>query len=292
MKGDHLLIDRGPYWHHAIDRGDGTVVHFAGPVKQKAFAVVQVDTYENFVGDNYNYCVLTRQYGPRLAPDETVRRAEAMVGNSGYNLFWNNCEHLATWCVTGTSESRQVEKFAAVGSVSVVICGTGVVTKEVLALAGRVSGLSGPGVLSALSVTGEIVGGGAVAGLYLLGLVPAGLGVGAVFYVARDKPHLTDHERHARAVARGVALVTALLTGWLAVEALRASGKVRGLSGAGISSGLASIGNRMGSGGMVSGARVLVGAPVVVTEILSAAAYELMMWWQNRATVPALATPS
>jgi len=288
MRGDHLFIDRGPYWHHAIDRGDGTVVHFAGPVKQKAFSEVRLDTYQTFVGDNYSSAVVTRQYGQRLDVEETVRRAEAMVGKSGYSLFRNNCEHLASWCVAGTPESRQVEQFTAIGSVSLVISGTGVVTKEVLALAGSVSGLSGPGVLSALSATGELVGGGALAGLYLLGLVPAGLGVGAVFYVASDKPHLTDHERHARAMARGVALVTVLLTGWLAVEALRASGKVKGLSGVGISSGLASIGNKVSSGGMVSGVSVLVAAPVITTSVFSTAAYKFMMWWQSRPTVPAL----
>ena len=288
MRGDHLLIDRGPYWHHAIDRGDGTVVHFAGPAKQKALAVVRLDTYANFVGENYSYSIVTRQYGQHSHPDEIVRRAETMIGTTGYNLFFNNCEHLASWCVTGASESRQVEHFTAVGSVSIVTVSSGVLTKEVLALAGKVSGLSGPGVLSALSATGELFGGGAVAGLYLLGLVPAGLGVAAVFYVARDKPHVTDNGRRAREVARGVALVTALLTGVVAMGFLSAAGKAKGLSGPGISSGLASIGNTAGSGGMVSGASVLVAAPVIATGVLSALAYELMMWWQTRTTLPAL----
>jgi hypothetical protein len=288
MRGDHLLIDRGPYWHHAIDRGDGSVVHFAGPVKQKAFAYVRIDPYEAFVGDGSSTSVVTREYGQRLDREETVRRAEAMVGGSGYNLFTNNCEHLATWCVTGEPESRQVEQFTAVGSVSVITVGAGVLTKDLLDGVGKVSGLSGPGVLSALSTTGQLVGGGAVAGLYLLGLVPAGLGVSIVFYVARDKPHLTDSERHARAVARGVGLVTALLTGFVAIGVLSAVGKTKGLSGAGISSGLASIGNVAGSGGMVSGACVLIGAPVIASSSLSALAYEFMMRRQTRVSSPVL----
>ena len=69
---------------------------------------------------------------------------------------------------------------------------------------------------------------------------------------------------------------------------LSAAGKAKGLSGPGISSGLASIGNTAGSGGMVSGASVLVAAPVIATGVLSALAYELMMWWQTRTTLPAL----
>jgi len=288
MRGDHLLIDRGPYWHHAIDRGDGTVVHFAGSVKQKTFAYVRIDTYEVFVGGNYISSVVTREYGQRLDREETVRRAEAMVGNSGYNLFTNNCEHLASWCVTGEPESRQVEQYTAVGGVTVITVGSGILIRDLLHAFGKISGLSGPGVLSALSATGQLVGGGAVAGLYLLGLVPAGLGVSVVFFVARDKHHLTDRERHARAVARHVGLFTALLSGVVAIGVLSAAGKTKGLSGAGISSGLASIGNAVGSGGMVSGASVLVAAPVVATGVFSALAYELMMRWQIRSSVPAL----
>jgi hypothetical protein len=31
------------------------------------------------------------------------------LGESGYNLFGNNCEHFATWCKTGQWESQQVD---------------------------------------------------------------------------------------------------------------------------------------------------------------------------------------
>ena len=43
------------------------------------------------------------------SPEETVARAESRVGETKYNLAFNNCEHFALWCKTGIHESIQVE---------------------------------------------------------------------------------------------------------------------------------------------------------------------------------------
>lgn len=43
-------------------------------------------------------------------PEETVKRAESRLGESGYNLICNNCEHFAIWCKTGVHESHQVSE--------------------------------------------------------------------------------------------------------------------------------------------------------------------------------------
>ena len=42
--------------------------------------------------------------------EETVKRAESKLGETKYNLAFNNCEHFAIWCKTGVHESKQVEK--------------------------------------------------------------------------------------------------------------------------------------------------------------------------------------
>ncbi len=39
---------------------------------------------------------------------EAARRAESKIGQHAYNLFWNNCEHFASWCATGIAVSQQV----------------------------------------------------------------------------------------------------------------------------------------------------------------------------------------
>jgi hypothetical protein len=45
----------------------------------------------------------------KFTPDEVVRRAQSQLGKADYHLLGRNCEHLAAWCVTGESESDQVE---------------------------------------------------------------------------------------------------------------------------------------------------------------------------------------
>ena len=195
MRGDHLVVDRGLYRHHAIDRGDGTVVHFAGPGQEKTLVEVRVDRFEDFANGG---TVWVRVYGQRLDPLATVRRAEAMLGTTGYHLISNNCEHLASWCVSGTAESRQVERVSATGGTATVALVASLGCADVLATVGSTSGVSGPGVMSALATVGRVVGGGAIQGVYLLGLVPGILGTVAVFYATRDKPYLAEEERRAR----------------------------------------------------------------------------------------------
>ena len=45
------------------------------------------------------------------SPEKTVERAESRLGERAYNIATNNCEHFATWCKTGKSESSQVQRF-------------------------------------------------------------------------------------------------------------------------------------------------------------------------------------
>ena len=40
--------------------------------------------------------------------DEAVERARSKLGQGGYNLALNNCEHFAVWCRTGVKDSSQV----------------------------------------------------------------------------------------------------------------------------------------------------------------------------------------
>ncbi len=283
MRGDHLVVDRGLYRHHAVDRGDGTVVHFAGPSQDKALVSARIDTFEGFANGG---TVWVRIYGQRLEPEETVRQAESLLGATGYHLISNNCEHLASWCVTGTAESRQVERVSATGATATVALVASMGCADVLATLGSVSGVSGPGVMSALATVGRVVGGGAVQGLYLLGLVPGLVGTAAVLYAARDKPCLTDEERRARTAARCVAAVAGITTGIAGISLVSAAGTVAGLSGAGIASGLAAAGSLAG-GGMVAGVGLLVTAPVIAAGLLGWLAYRIALWWMTPPAAPA-----
>lgn len=107
--GAHLRADRGLYWHHGIDMGDGTVVHFTGEPFERVNAAVRRTPFERFA----NGCpVSVVNHGPDLAAADICERARCHLGRSDYHLLFNNCEHFATWCVTGHRRSRQVDRTA------------------------------------------------------------------------------------------------------------------------------------------------------------------------------------
>ena len=50
---------------------------------------------------------------PIFSSRETVERARSKIGQKGYSLVNNNCEHFALWCKTGIAMSSQVEEVLA-----------------------------------------------------------------------------------------------------------------------------------------------------------------------------------
>jgi len=108
-RGDQIYVFRefynleGLYEHHGIDCGDGTVIHYRKP--SEIIERTSIDTFSK------GQKIYKRQYPIRYIPDTVLNRAESRLGEKQYNLLFNNCEHFATWCVTGVSKSQQVENF-------------------------------------------------------------------------------------------------------------------------------------------------------------------------------------
>ena len=109
--GDHIQVPRlgGLYYHHGIDLGNGRVIHFSGEPLHPGNAVICDVPMETFLEGAQAEVVA---YDYALPPEETVRLARSRLGETGYHLLFNNCEHFATWCKTGKSQSRQVYKAA------------------------------------------------------------------------------------------------------------------------------------------------------------------------------------
>lgn len=107
-RGDHVYVRRRRhYTHHGIDCGDRTIIHYAGD--RATLRRVERTSWESFAGGSR---VHVRRYRDRLPVDDIVRNAEARLGDGGYHLVTNNCEHFATWCSTGSAASSQVRRWA------------------------------------------------------------------------------------------------------------------------------------------------------------------------------------
>ena len=270
--GDHIYVRRLGYTHDGIDCGDGTVVHRSSVDGAKSGAMILRSSIEEF-GRGAEFHV--RDYGARLSRDETVARAESMVGQSGYHVMFDNCEHFARWCATGEYESEQVQ--LAVSATCVAGLGMGVPAGglRLLTTLGSGPARSAPNLMSGL----VRVGGSTTAGLFVMS---GALGVMTTWGMCRlmpDKPYLTEDERVARRNGRYGAAAGAAAGAALGLHAVGAMG-VAGYSASGISSGLAALGGTIG-GGMAMGVSLAIALPAILAVALGYAIYRLAQAWSN-----------
>jgi hypothetical protein len=110
-KGDCIYVYRnfgqlqGVYKHYGIDCGDGTVIHYRKPSE-----IIEQTSLATFSRGNPVY-VAEYSEGFGYIPDVVVERAKSRLGENSYNLLSNNCEHFASWCKTGISDSKQIRNY-------------------------------------------------------------------------------------------------------------------------------------------------------------------------------------
>ena len=280
-RGDHIFVKRLGYTHHGIDCGDQTVIHYTGEIGQKAGAAIRRTAVAEFAN---GATIHVQEYGQCDLGDKVIRRAERRLKEAKYNLAFNNCEHFATWCKTGEHRSEQVNNAkgaggAFIGTGSTIAGGIGVVGAT-----GAAAGLSGPGVMSGLAYIGGLVGGGAVAGIAVLGTAPGAVSAAAMNYVLKDDPILHNKEREARRTGRVSSIIGAGLGSVGSITSVAVVGTA-GLSGAGITSGLATVGSVVG-GGMVSGVVITAAAPAVAAAVVGYGAYKLHQYFRSNPQGP------
>jgi hypothetical protein len=93
------------YQHHGIDCGNRSVIHYS---KAGDTATITRTSYELF---SWGSQVRPIYHDICYVADVVIGRAESRLGEQRYDLFFNNCEHFATWCKTGRSESAQLTSF-------------------------------------------------------------------------------------------------------------------------------------------------------------------------------------
>ncbi|KAM3102282.1 DnaJ C-terminal domain-containing protein [Phormidesmis sp. 146-20] len=115
-KGDHICVKTrfgDLVTHHGIYCGDGTVIHFDGNGKPSGQAKIRRDSLEKFCHPLPVSEILVFNPCPpdqHSYADAIIQRAESCIGKSGYDLFRNNCEHFATYCMTNVWKSGQSDQ--------------------------------------------------------------------------------------------------------------------------------------------------------------------------------------
>ena len=107
LRGEHV------YDHYAIYVGNDRVIHFAkksGKLLGSDKAVVHESTIERFLGSATEFSVVRFPEYMVRSPEEVVKTAYELIGEEGYNLVFNNCEHFAMYCKTGKHASEQVRR--------------------------------------------------------------------------------------------------------------------------------------------------------------------------------------
>jgi Lecithin retinol acyltransferase len=225
-RGDHVVRSMDVGTHHGIDVGDGSVVHWStGPSEAKGSpgkiggmerAEVRQTSLAEFAAGRP---VWVRTYRRCHGADAVVARARARVGQRGYDLAENNCEHFACWCKTGQHKSAQVRDVAA------AIVGT--------------------------TVTIGVVGAGPAAGLAGLIGLPALASALTLRSLLPEEGARTTAEREARAAGRAAGIGSAVVAMVSALVVVAAAG-LPGLSAAGIATGLAAIGGGSAGAGLAA----------------------------------------
>lgn len=118
QKGDHIRVQRmnGLYAHHGIYVSDEEVIHFTGKDDDSILdwskpEVIQTDLAYFLKGGILEVKEYTdEEFADLYSPEQIVTYARAYLGDKGYNLIFNNCEHFANVCTLGRFRSYQVEK--------------------------------------------------------------------------------------------------------------------------------------------------------------------------------------
>lgn len=116
-EGDIVRIRLGGLYHYGIFVSEDEVIQFGMPPTAENRAaegevkVLATDIDAFACGCIVETAVLDKsELKRRFPPAETVRRARSRIGESGYNIIHNNCEHFVNGCVFGEARCSQADE--------------------------------------------------------------------------------------------------------------------------------------------------------------------------------------
>lgn len=121
--GDHIRVMRlgGVYSHHGVYVSDDEIIHFTGDEDDSILdwskpEVIQSDLDYFLKGGVLEVKEYTdEEFEDLYSPEQIVSYARACIGDKGYHLICNNCEHFANMCTLGRFRSVQVENVLGLG---------------------------------------------------------------------------------------------------------------------------------------------------------------------------------
>lgn len=109
-----IRVNRGLYFHHGIFLSPQCVVHFASPnddgmLSPESARVIETSLDVFLKGGELEIRQYSSQEQEKLRkPTEIANYALSCLGNAGYDLVNNNCEHFSNECAFGEKKSDQV----------------------------------------------------------------------------------------------------------------------------------------------------------------------------------------
>lgn len=116
--GDLIRVNCGVIYHYGIFVSEDEIIQFGLPPDQN-FLARNNDEIEVCVSDIDTFCgtkaievaTLEKSDGVRrFSPKKTVKLARGRIGEKGYHIIHNNCEHFARECYCGERRCEKTEK--------------------------------------------------------------------------------------------------------------------------------------------------------------------------------------
>ncbi len=110
--GDIVRVPIGSVYHYGIYVSDDEVIQFGLPPvdlmtrKNSDISVIATDMDTFSVGKIPERAIAeTREEKKRFSPKKTIELARSRIGEGGYSIIHNNCEHFVYECVYGKKYS-------------------------------------------------------------------------------------------------------------------------------------------------------------------------------------------
>ena len=118
--GDMIRVSAGTIYHFGIYVSDDEVIQFGLPPSRRGLQsdseveVLASDIDGFLAGGFLEVCEFDKKEKKKnRTPEQTVSYARSKLGMRGYHILYNNCEHFANECITGTGICRQAEDVRA-----------------------------------------------------------------------------------------------------------------------------------------------------------------------------------